>query len=253
MSLSGQQKITAGLLILYWSALFIATHITIPQVVREAGVSDKSLHFLANLILVFLFWFTVSDGRKPNWRKAGPWCVLAIMIVYALFDEWTQSFVVGRSCDPWDFLADLAGTCTGLAAFSFFSFWPAGLLLTGATILIWANIAQTNPADFIPAANSLFHLFSYSVLTAIWIQCIRLFMPAISPRRTASKWLMTAFAAPAAMLVVTKLVSVIFDKGWSAANVVFSAGAAAVVVAVFYLRATHCKQTQYADKSVRPG
>jgi len=80
MSLSGQQKITASLLILYWLALFIATHIPVPQAVQEAGVSDKGLHLLANLILVFLFWFTVSDGKKANWRKPAPWCVLVITV-----------------------------------------------------------------------------------------------------------------------------------------------------------------------------
>ena len=248
MSLSNQQKITAGLLILYWTALFVATHIPVPNVVREADVSDKGLHLLANLILVYLFWFTVSDGRKANWRRAAPWCVLAITLAYAIFDEWTQSFVAGRSCDPRDLVADLTGTCTGLAVFSFFSFWPAGLLLTAAAILIWANIAQTNLSDSIPAANALFHLISYAVLTAMWIQCMRLFVPAINPRNAESKWLVTAFAAPVVLLVITRLFSMFFCEEWAVMDMVFSTGAATTVVTAFYLRATSCRETEKANK-----
>ncbi len=252
MSLSGQQKITASLLILYWSALFVATHIPIPASVRQADVSDKGLHLLANLILIFLFWFTVSDGRKADWRKAGPWLVLAITLAYAAFDELSQSLIPGRSCDPRDLVADLTGTCMGLAAFSFFSFWPAGLLLTAAAILIWANIAQTNLADSIPAANLLFHLVCYSVLTAMWIQCLRLFMPAINPRRTRAKWLLTASAASVVLLVITKLFSITFDKEWAVENVFFSAAATAVVITVFYLRSVSCNGVQQNDTTGRP-
>ncbi|UCE49224.1 MAG: VanZ family protein [Phycisphaerales bacterium] len=248
MSLSGQQKITASLLIPYWTALFVATHIPVPQVVQEADVSDKGLHILANLILVFLFWFTVSDGKKANWRKAAPWCVLVITLAYAIFDEWTQSFVAGRSCDPGDLLADLVGTCTGLVAFSFFSFWPAGLLLTAAAILIWANIAQTNLADLIPAANALFHLISYAVLTAMWIQCMRLFVPTINRRRARAKWPVTASAASAVLLVITKLSSMIFSKEWTVVDTGVSAVATAVVITVFYLRAVSYKGTQETEK-----
>ncbi len=69
MTLSHQQKITAVLLVFYWIVLFVFAHIPIPKVVREADVSDKSLHFLVYLILVFLLWFTVSDGKKMRARQ----------------------------------------------------------------------------------------------------------------------------------------------------------------------------------------
>lgn len=252
MSLSGQQKITAILLVLYWTALFVATHIPVPQVVQEADVSDKGLHLLANMILVFLFWFTVSDGRRANWRQAAPWCVLGIMLAYAIFDELTQGFVAGRICDPRDLLADLVGTFTGLAVFSFFSFWPASLLLIATTILIWANIAQTNLSDLIPAANALFHLISYSILTAMWIQCMRLFVPEINPRSTGTKWLVTASAASLVLLTITKLFSMIFSKEWAIVDAGFSAGATTVVITVSYLRSLSNEHTQETDKRDLP-
>lgn len=248
MNLSGQQKITTGLLIVYWLALFTATHIPIPQVVQEAGVSDKGLHLLANLILIYLFWFTVSDGRKVNWRTMKPWCVLAVMIVYAIFDELTQSFIPGRSCDPKDLIADFTGTCTGLAVFSFFSFWPSGLVVTTALILIGSNIAETNLAEVIPAANAAFHLISYILFTSIWIQCIRLFIPSINPKSSLAKWLVTTLAAPAALLITAKILSSVSCRDSVTINTFLSAFASVVVVAVFYLKALSCKRTQKAVK-----
>jgi len=169
---------------------------------------------------------------------------LIITIAYGIFDEWSQGFVPGRISDPHDLLADLMGMFAGLVAFSFFSFWPAGLLLTAAAILIWANIARTDLADSIPAANLLFHMVSYSALTAMWIQCMRMFIPAISPRRSRAKWLLTASAASVVLLAITKLFSMIFNKDWSIENVVFAAAATAIVTSVFYLRFVSCKGTQ---------
>ena len=54
MALSLRRKLTVIVLALYWPSLFILAHIPIPKVVREADVSDKSLHFLAYLLLTFL-------------------------------------------------------------------------------------------------------------------------------------------------------------------------------------------------------
>lgn len=248
MSLSHQRKITAALLTLYWPAFFVAAHTPVPEVVREAGVSDKGLHLLAYLILMFLLWFTVSDGGKVDWRRAAPWCVLLITIAYAIFDEWSQTFVAGRSCDARDFLADLVGMCVGLGAFSFLSFWPAGLLVTTVVIFVSANVARANLADLLPAANAILHLVAYTVFTAIWLRCIRLFMPAINPSRTRAKWLLTAFAAPTALLLTTKTFSTILGREWSAADVVLSMGATAAVVVAARLFTAPEKKIREADK-----
>jgi VanZ family protein len=234
------------MLILYWPAFFFAAHTPVPQVVRQADVSDKGLHLLAYLILVFLLWFTVSDGGKVNWRRAAPWCVFFIAVVYSIFDEWSQSFVAGRSCDGLDFVADLAGTCIGLCAFSFLSFWPAGLLVMASIVLIGGNIARANLADLLPGANAAFHLICYAVLTALWLRCIRLFTPSVNPRRTGAKWLMTATAAPTALLLIAKLVSIVSGREWAMVDIAFSATAIALVVAVFYAVAS--KDTQDADE-----
>lgn len=116
MVLSRRRKLTIISLLLYWSGVFILTYIPVPQLVYKAQVSDKSLHFLVYLVLVFLLWFAISPNKKVNWRKAAVWWVLFVVVWYGVVDEWLQSYV-GRTCDIMDFFADLAGTLAGLILF----------------------------------------------------------------------------------------------------------------------------------------
>jgi len=48
------------MLLIYWPGLFVLTHIPIPQLARQSGMSDKMMHALAYLALVFLWWFSIS-------------------------------------------------------------------------------------------------------------------------------------------------------------------------------------------------
>lgn len=226
------RKITIILLVLYWPGLFILAHIPIPQSVREAGVSDKSLHLFAYLILVFLLWFAVSGDKKVSWRRCTTWWVLFIIVMYAIFDEWLQGRIPGRSCDVRDFFADVAGTLTGLILFSYFSFWPAGLFVAGTVIFGITNIARTNLADFLPVTNTIFHLFGYAIFTTLWIQNIQLFLPTIRRRGTKYKWLIAALAAPTVLLFTVKLFSVIHGKGFALKDVIIAVIAIATVVVI---------------------
>src|SRR4030042_1856722 len=165
MSLTQQQKIATCILVLYWPVLFILAHVPIPNFVQKAGISDKSLHFWAYLVLTLLIWSALSGGRKVKWRRATPWLVLLMIVIYAILDEWLQSYVKGRSCDIQDFFADLAGILAGLILFSFPSFWSAGFLLLAIIIFSINNVTQANLADLLPVTNVLFHLFAYTILT----------------------------------------------------------------------------------------
>jgi len=234
MALSRRRKATIILLVFYWPALFILAHIPIPQLVREAGVSDKSLHFLAYLILVFLLWFAVSGDKVVNWRRAAVWWILFVIAAYGVVDELLQGCVAGRSCDVQDFFADLAGTIIGLILFSFFTFWPAGLLVAGTVIFGITNIARANLADLLPITNTMFHLFAYAIFTLLWVQCVHLFLPAKAPEM---KWLMPTLAVPTGFLISVKLFSVILGKDFAPSDLIISVGAVAAVVAAIYLRA----------------
>jgi VanZ family protein len=234
MILSHQQKIAACVLVLYWPGLFVLAHIPIPHVVQDADVSDKSLHFLAYLILTFLIWSTVSGDRKVKWRRAVSWLVLFMIVVYGILDEWLQNYVAGRNCDVRDFFSDLAGALTGLIISSFLTFWPAALLVAATFIFGVTNVTRTNLADLLPLTDAVFHLFAYAILTILWIQCTQLFSAA---KASKAKWLVLALAGPTAFLLVVELFSVVTGKDVALYDIVISFGAIAAVVTVFYLRA----------------
>lgn len=92
MSSSLRQKLIIIVLLLYWPTIFVLTHIPIPQIVSEAQVSDKTLHLVVYLILVFLLWFAVSPDKKVNWSKAAIWWVLLITAGYGGIDEILQKY-----------------------------------------------------------------------------------------------------------------------------------------------------------------
>jgi VanZ family protein len=233
MDLLHRRKLTIISLLLYWPAIFIFAHIRIPQLVYKAHVSDKSLHFLAYLILVFLLWFAVSPNRKVNWRKAAVWWVLSVLISYGVVDELLQR-CVGRSCDIMDFLASLAGALTGLILFGFLTFWPAFLVVTGIAVFLLTNLARANVTELLPVASVIFYLFAYGFFTLLWVRYMNLFLSLKAPQ---PKWLIVASALPTGFLLTVKLFSVILGKHFSVRNVIISAVGIAVVAITIYLTA----------------
>ena len=231
MALSRRQKVTVISLVFYWPTFFILSHIPIPLLVRRAGVSDKSLHFLAYLVLGFLLWFAISSDKKVNWRRAGVWWVFFVATGYGIVDELLQG-CVGRNCDVRDMVANLAGTLTGLILFSVFSFWPAALLVVGTVIFGVTNIARENLTKLVPVTNAILHLFAYAIFTMLWVRYIHLFLSLKPPK---AKWLMAALAGPTVLLLTVKLFSVILGKGFGLREVIISVVAIAAVVAITYL------------------
>jgi len=243
MPVSRQQKLIIILLVFYWPTLFILAHMPVPHLVREADVSDKGIHFLAYLILTFLLWFAINPNKKVNWRKAGAWWILLVVVLYGVSDEVLQGFVRGRSCDIRDFYVDLIGTLLGLIMLSIFAFWPACLIVTGVTIFGLTNIARVNVADFMPIANTVFHFFAYVFFTLLWIQFLRLRSePALSLSKgqdlygfSKPKWLFGALILPIGFLLAVELGSLILGRSFTLSGVIASAAGIAAAVATIYL------------------
>lgn len=105
------------LLVLYWTALFTATHLP-PRDAPSVGVPDKLLHFLAYGGLGFLLVLSATTFRPLRPRAFA--ALLAILAIYGILDELLQS-VVARTPELFDWLADLAGGLAGMLA--------AGLML----------------------------------------------------------------------------------------------------------------------------
>ena len=231
MTLSLRQKLIIISLLLYWPAIFVLAHIPIPQLVYKAQVSDKTLHLITYLILVFLLWFAVSPDKKVNWGKATVWWVLLITAGYGGVDELLQG-CVGRSCDIRDFLANLVGVTGGLILFSFLTFQPALLTVTGITIFCLTNLARANLTELVPVTNAMFHLLAYAVFTILWIRQIH---PLLS-KTSKLKRLIIALAVPISLLLVVKLFSVISGRYFTIFDVIISgAGIAAVAVGYVFI------------------
>lgn len=229
MTLPLRQKLTIISLLLYWPTIFVLAHIPIPQLIYKAQVSDKTLHLITYLILVFLLWFAVSPDRRVNWCKAAVWWVFLITAGYGGVDELLQG-CVGRSRDIKDFLANLVGVIGGLILFSFLTFQPALLAVTGITIFCLTNLARANLAELVPVTNTMFHLFAYAVFTILWIRQIH---PLLS-KTSKLKRLIIALAVPISLLLVVKLFSVISGRYSTIFDVIIS-GAGIVVAAVGYV------------------
>jgi len=258
MALSRKQKVTIISLVFYWPAFFILAHIPVPLLVRRAGVSDKGLHFLAYLILVFLLWFAISGDKKVNWRRAcrdlappseprraGVWWVFFVATGYGIVDELLQG-CVGRNCDVMDMVANLAGTLAGLILFSVFSFWPAALLVTGTVIFGITNIARANLAELVPVTNAVFHLFAYAIFTMLWICYIHLFLSLKPPK---AKWLIAALAGPTVLLLTAKLSSLVLGKVLGLREVIISIVGIAAVITIIYLVALFHKTQDSRHKT----
>lgn len=231
MAVSRRQKVTIISLVFYWLSFFILAHIPVPGIVSKAGVSDKGMHFLAYLILVFLLWFAVSPDQKVSWRKAVVWWVFIVLTGYGAADELLQGFT-GRNCDVMDMVANLTGILAGLILFSVFSFWPAALLVTGAVIFGITNITRANLAELVPVTNAIFHLFAYPIFSMLWICYMHLYLSLKPPK---PKWLMAALAVPIGLLLTVKLFSVILGKGFGLREVIISVVGIAAVITIIYL------------------
>jgi VanZ family protein len=242
MALFRRQKLIIISLLFYWPTLFVLAHIPIPPVVRRAGVSDKCLHFIAYLVLVFLLWCAISPDRKVKWRKAAAWWVLLVTVCYGVIDELLQGVVVGRSCDIMDFFADLEGVITGLILLTFFTFWPAFFVVTGITIFALTNLTRVNLADLLPVTYTAFLLFSHGFLAILWIQNMQLFLPFKAPKL---KWLIVASALPMGFLVTVKLFSIFADRDFRQRDVIIAAvGIAAVVVTIYLVGLFRCRRAR---------
>ncbi|MHB8865794.1 MAG: VanZ family protein [Pirellulaceae bacterium] len=106
--------VSAFLLLLYWTALVLGTHLP-GSAVPAMPASDKSLHFVAFGGLGFLLSWTWAT-RRPIW-PAGAFFVVLIAALYAGVDEITQTLVPGRYADVADWGCDVAGAIAGTAGY----------------------------------------------------------------------------------------------------------------------------------------
>ncbi|MCK4960594.1 MAG: VanZ family protein [Planctomycetes bacterium] len=222
-----RHKYIIAALAVYWPALFILTHIPVPGIARQSGMSDKTMHILAYMVLTFLAWLAVSPYKKVNWREVKVWAILAVIVWYGLFDEWFQGRV-GRSANLMDFYADLVGAMAGLAIMSIFSFWPGLLAITAIFVFAFTNLSRIDTLWQMPYLNIGFHFTGYAFFTLVWIQFMHRFVKGLSSQ---VKWLATALSMPLGLLCLVKACSVLMGKNVGAIGCLTAV--TAIVSAVF--------------------
>jgi VanZ family protein len=79
-------------------------------------VSDKSLHFLAYMMLGVLVFRALSGGWPARMTRRSALGAMLITVAYGASDEVHQMFVPGRSSELADLYADAAGAAVGLVA-----------------------------------------------------------------------------------------------------------------------------------------
>lgn len=109
-------RTTNLVLAVYWLALFAGTHVPLPPELVDLPGGDKTLHFLAYFGLSVLL-ATALAGTRSGLTVSHYAGMLAGLALYGVIDELLQ-IPVNRTADAGDWLADLAGAATGLAAFA---------------------------------------------------------------------------------------------------------------------------------------
>lgn len=74
----------------------------------------KAAHFTEYALLALLLFRALRAGAAMRWRWRWALYSLLIVVVYALFDEWHQSFTHDRTASIYDSLIDSSGGATAL-------------------------------------------------------------------------------------------------------------------------------------------
>jgi len=162
-----RQKLVLILLLLYWPGLFVLTHMPMPPTTR--GVSDKSLHFMAFLVLTFLMWSVFSGGQKVKWNRRAAWLTLIIATVYAGLDEYLQVYF-GRNANIYDFFANFAGVAAAMVIMTFFKFWLAAFSVGSILLFVLVVFSRVSFERILGVPNPMVYLAGYALLTLIWLR-----------------------------------------------------------------------------------
>jgi hypothetical protein len=245
VGLTGRHKITIAVAGSYFVTLFVSTHIPLPKIVSQAGMSDKWLHFLAYMNLFFLLWFSLFPDKKANWLKPAVWLIFLGAIICGGVDEITQPYT-GRTCDILDFAADVKGVSAGFIIISFLTFWPALLAVWAVSIFGEAALISADLSKVAPALDAVYHVLAYAGVTLIWTQLINLYL---SPR-TIIRRLLLMISLPLGLMFFVKVSSMLTGKYFTTVEMLFSGGAIIVTAIAIWLSARKRYQESFLAKGV---
>lgn len=95
---------------------FFAPDLPAAEVAQIVFVCRKLAHFVAFGTLAGLLWRALErPGDAGRWRWSRAAWALGITVLYAVSDEWHQSWVPPRQPSAWDVLTDTLGALAALA------------------------------------------------------------------------------------------------------------------------------------------
>ncbi|MCF7668363.1 MAG: VanZ family protein [Verrucomicrobia bacterium] len=106
---------------------WIAPGISDEGIARVQFVIRKAGHLVEYAILAVLLWRAFYERhrrRRFEWSRSAAFWAFAVSLLYAISDEFHQSFYPSRGSSLWDVLIDAAGAGMGLGIV-----WAIGHLL----------------------------------------------------------------------------------------------------------------------------
>jgi VanZ family protein len=106
-------------LVLYWIILLTATSLPVKDL-PGIGIGDKFSHFFAYFVLSVMLYLVFTYQRKSVILFQYSF-IAAVLVasLYGIADELHQMLIPGRSAEIYDWIADLAGSLTGVLVVSY--------------------------------------------------------------------------------------------------------------------------------------
>jgi|GEM_PF-732537 len=165
-------------LVIYWPVLFLLTHIpTLPRILAvQIPGKDKTMHFISYFMLTFFYWLACHGTVRPHFKKRHVYVTMLIMMIYGGIDEFTQQFIKGRSCDPFDWTCDTAGAASAILLL-FLLYKPVHwLLIYWVGLFSFTHIPGISQVLILPPFwdqyEQLFGFIGYLILTLLFWRAI---------------------------------------------------------------------------------
>jgi len=101
------KNLTLSFIILYLIIIFYFSSIPVPKLLKNKP--DVLLHFIEYGFLSFLFYIHYTEFFRKKIRVETILFVLIFILLFAISDEYHQSFVPGRYSDIKDVIVDFIG------------------------------------------------------------------------------------------------------------------------------------------------
>ncbi len=118
-------RLATPIILGYWLAMFVGTHLPNPELLIGPVVSEKALHFGAYFVLAGLLSIR-TQLRQRAFRRASAVRIVLLLTTYAAIDELLQGLPqINRHADWWDGVADITGAISACLLMSLWSHWAA--------------------------------------------------------------------------------------------------------------------------------